>query len=64
MTEPEPPDYRGVLLARITISRYLDPNDEDLITVDREGLTRLEVLGLLAFAQQSVWNADQQDEDT
>jgi hypothetical protein len=57
------PTRDGTPVAQIVITRWLDADNEDLITVDRGDCSRLEVLGMLSFAQLSVWNADQRSEE-
>jgi hypothetical protein len=59
----EDPTTDGTPVARIVITRWIDRNNEDLITVDRGDCSRLEVLGMLSFAQLSVWGADQRMEE-
>ena len=63
MTDHDQPDQPGTLISRITITRWLNPNGEDIITTDRGDCSRLEVLGILTFAQHSVWTADQRADD-
>jgi hypothetical protein len=52
----------GTLLHRIVIERWLDADGEEVITTDKGDTSLLDVLGMLAFAQQSVWSDMHQDE--
>lgn len=63
MTNQPQPDQPGTLVSRITITRWIDQDGEDIITTDRGDCSRMEVLGLLTFAQHSVWTSDQRADD-
>lgn len=53
---PEVPEDRAII-SQVIVTRYLDEDGQDCIDVDGlDGTCTTETLGLLAFAQQIMFN--------